>query len=44
MTFFRRQIARNGQIAIQQNQQVSGNTPIPLPLILSDQQENDTHI
>ena len=44
MTFFRRQIARNGQIAVQQDQQVSVDTPVHLPLILSDKQENDTHI
>ena len=41
---FWRQIAWKGQIAIQQNQHVSGDTPVHLPLILSDQQENDAHI
>ena len=44
MTIFGRQIARNGHIAIQQNQQVSANTPVHLPLILLDQQENDALI
>ena len=44
MKFFLRQIAQNGQIAIQQNQQVSGDTPVHLLLILSDQQKNEAHL